>query len=116
MSVPVAAESRTAIALSLPRQDNNTTTFSYCMEGDSMVQAHIPHGALLIADRSVQPQSGMIVVAEVDGKMTVRRLVRTRKLLVLHADNPAYRPMPVTADTQLRIHGVVTTIIIRPGS
>lgn len=90
------------------------STFCFRMEGDSMINAHIPDGALLIADRSVKPQSGMIVVAAVNGEYTVRRLVQTRKLLVLHADNPSFRPMPVTPELHLEVHGVVTTIIIKP--
>ena len=84
------------------------------MEGESMINAHIPDGALLIADRSVKPQSGMIVVAAVNGEYTVRRLVRTRKLLVLHADNPSFRPLPITPELKLEVHGVVTAIVIRP--
>jgi DNA polymerase V len=92
----------------------STSTFCFRMQGESMINAHIPDGALLIADRSVKPQSGMIVVAAVNGEYTVRRLVRTRKLLVLHADNPSFRPIPVTPEIQLEVHGVVTTIIIRP--
>jgi DNA polymerase V len=91
---------------------SSATTFCFRMEGESMINAHIPDGALVIADRSVKPQSGMIVVAAVNGEYTVRRLVQTRKLLVLHADNPSFRPMPVTADMQLEVHGVVTAIII----
>ena len=83
------------------------------MEGESMINAHIPDGALLIADRSIKPQSGMIAVVAVNGEYTVRRLVRTRKLLVLHADNPAFRPMPVTPELHLEVHGVVTAIVIR---
>ncbi len=91
-----------------------STTFCFRMEGESMINAHIPDGALLIADRSVKPQSGMIVVAAVNGEYTVRRLVRTRKLLVLHADNPSFRPLPITPELKLEVHGVVTAIVIRP--
>ena len=93
---------------------SSATTFCFRMEGESMINAHIPDGALLIADRAVKPQSGMIVVAAVNGEYTVRRLVQTRKLLVLHADNPSFRPMPITPDIRLEVHGVVTAIIIRP--
>lgn len=102
--------------LSLPALTDSSapTTFCFRMEGESMINAHIPDGALLIADRSVKPESGMIVVVAVNGEYTVRRLVRTRKLLVLHADNPSFRPLPVTPEIRLEVHGVVTTIIIRP--
>ena len=54
----------------------------------------------------------MIVVGAVNGEYTVRRLVRTRKLLLLHADNPSYRPLPLTPEIQFEVHGVVTGIII----
>jgi DNA polymerase V len=93
---------------------SSSSTFCFRMEGESMIDAHIPDGALLIADRSLKPQSGMIVVVAINGEYTVRRLVQTRKLLVLHADNASFRPMPVTPDMRLEVHGVVTTIIIRP--
>lgn len=105
---------RHEIPMSAYINSSSASTFCFRMQGESMINAHIPDGALLIADRSVKPQSGMIVVAAVNGEYTVRRLVRTRKLLVLHADNPSFRPVPVTPEIQLEVHGVVTAIIIKP--
>ena len=110
----VADHLRTDLSIPGLTGPSTATTFCFRMEGESMINAHIPDGALLIADRLVKPQSGMIVVAAVNGEYTVRRLVRTRKLLVLHADNPSYRPLPVTPEIQFEVYGVVTAIIIRP--
>ncbi len=114
MGFPAQVTDHLRAELSMPASNDISTASTFCfrMEGESMINAHIPDGALLIADRSVKPESGMIVVAAVNGEYTVRRLVRTRKLLVLHADNPSYRPLPVTPEIQFRVHGVVTAIII----
>lgn len=90
-----------------------TATFYFKVTGDSMINACIPNGALLVVDRAVRPVSGAIVLAVVNGEFTVRRLVQTRKTLVLHPENPAYKPLPVTEEMEMQVWGVVTAVVIR---
>jgi DNA polymerase V len=88
-------------------------TFYFKVTGDSMINACIPNGALLVVDRAVRPANGAIVLAIVHGEFTVRRLVQTRKALVLHPENPAYKPLPVTEEMGLQVWGVVTAVVIK---
>lgn len=49
------------------------STFTMKVTGDSMVGARIPDGATLVVDRSIAPWNGAIVVAVVNGELTVKR-------------------------------------------
>ncbi len=91
-----------------------STSFFYRVTGDSMSQAHIPDGALLVVDRSLRPANGDIVLVNLEGEQVVRRLVRTSRVLVLHPDNPSYRPQVITPQMHLTILGVVLAILIEP--
>lgn len=80
-------------------------TFFVEVEGDSMVEAGIHPGDLLVVDRAAEPTGGKIVVAAIDGELTVKRLRRKEDALWLVAENEAYPPIRVT--TELVIWGVV---------
>jgi len=90
-----------------------SATFYFRVSGDSMINASMPHGSLLVVDRSVTPASGMIVLAIVNGEFTVRRLIKTHKALVLHPENPAYKPVPVTEEMEMQVWGVVTAVVVK---
>jgi DNA polymerase V len=92
-----------------------STTFFFRVQGDSMVNANIPDQALLVVDRAMKACSGDIIVAVVNGELTVRRLVRTSRALVLHPENPVYKPLIVTREMNMTVWGTVTAIIIQPG-
>jgi len=55
----------------------------------------------------------MIVLAVVNGEFTVRRIVQTRKALVLHPENPAYKPFTVTEEMNMQIWGIVTAVVVK---
>ena len=90
-----------------------SATFYFRVSGDSMINASMPHGSLLVVDRSIKPTSGMIVLAIVNGEFTVRRIVQTRKSLVLHPENQAYKPLVVTEEMNMQVWGVVTAVVIK---
>jgi DNA polymerase V len=90
-----------------------TATFYFKVSGDSMINACIPHDSLLVVDRSLKPASGMIVLAVVNGEFTVRRIVQTRKSLVLHPENPIYKPLVVTEEMNMQVWGVVTAVVVK---
>jgi DNA polymerase V len=90
-----------------------TATFYFRVSGDSMINACMPHGSLLVVDRSLKPVSGMIVLAIINGEFTVRRIVQTRKSLVLHPENPAYKPLVVTEEMNMQVWGVVTAVVVK---
>ena len=82
--------------------------------GRSMQGAGIHDGDLLVVDRSITPEVGMVVVAVVDGEFTVKRLARGKEGMVLAAEHPGYAPIAIGPDTEVRMWGVVTSVIHRP--
>ena len=82
-------------------------TFFLRVTGDSMTGAGIHSGDLLIVDKSVTPADGMIVIAVVDGELTVKRLYSRHGKIRLEAENPAYRPIPIGSGQDLHVWGVV---------
>ena len=74
-------------------------TFFLRVRGDSMVGAGIHDGDLLIVDKSLTPQHGSIVIAEIHGELTVKRLCRKNGEIALLAENPAYRAISVNEES-----------------
>ena len=86
-------------------------TFMVRIIGDSMIGAGIHDGDLAIVDRSIEPRAGHVVVAVINGELTVKTLRRRGGVTSLEAANPAYRPIMVGDDADLQIWGVVTSSI-----
>lgn len=86
-------------------------TFFVSVSGDSMMNAGILNGDILVVDRSLTAQDGDIVLALVDGEFTVKRLQLSPLQLV--PANPAYEPITFSAEQQLEVFGVVTFVIGR---
>ena len=86
-------------------------TFFVRVSGDSMTGAGIHDGDLLIVDRSLEPKSGSIVIASVDGELTVKRLMTRDSIVTLVPENPNYPSQPVTGEHSLTIWGVVQSVI-----
>lgn len=78
--------------------------------GDSMINAGIQPGDLLVVDRSIQPAHGDIVIAGFHGELTVKRL-ELKPAVRLVACNPAYPPINVPEDAELYTQGVVMHVI-----
>ena len=86
-------------------------TFFVRAQGDSMVGAGIHDGDLLVVDRSLTPVPGRVVIAALDGELTIKRLGRGPEGLRLEAENDAYPVIEIGEDTDARIWGVVTSVI-----
>lgn len=92
---------------------NPIATFFMRASGHSMDGAGIHDGDLLIVDRSITPSHGSIVIAVIDGGLTVKRL-RKRGMRVSLIPEPntldqgAYVPIEVGEETDATIWGVVT--------
>ena len=81
-------------------------------EGESMVGAGILSGDRLLVDRAVEPQNGDVVVAAVDGELTVKRFSqRGRRPPVLLAANPNYPSIELCEGQELVVWGVVTYVL-----
>lgn len=90
---------------------NPVATFFVRVAGDSMREAGISHGDILVVDRSLEATSGKIVIAIVNGELTVKRLMRNQTSCRLLAANPDYPPVEITEDTDFNVWGVVTSVI-----
>lgn len=86
-------------------------TFFLRVKGDSMLGAGIHDGDLLIVDRALDPVDGKIVIAVLDGELTVKRLERRKGIIRLVPENPAFPPIEVKNEQDLVIWGVVTNVI-----
>lgn len=85
-------------------------TFFVRVQGDSMRDANIHSGDILVVDRSLNPTSGKIVVAVINGDFTVKRLLIEKGNIYLMPENPKF-PRIKVSDTDFQIWGVVTYII-----
>ena len=90
---------------------NPAATFYVRVKGESMRDAGIHPGDILIIDRSVTPADRQIVVAMIDGEFTVKRFRKHGSKITLEAENPAFQPIEIGENQELTIWGAVTYII-----
>ena len=86
-------------------------TFFVRVQGDSMEKAGIYDGSILIVDRAVEAEDGSIVVAAVDGELTVKRLRVARDRCWLVPEHNQYDAIEVTGEREMVVWGVVQHVI-----
>ena len=86
-------------------------TFFVRVTGDSMIGAGIHSGDLLVVDRSLEPADKNVVVAVLDGELTVKRLFKQNGILRLLPENLSYQPIEISPQQTIEIWGVVTSVI-----
>ena len=86
-------------------------TYLVKVNGDSMKEAGIHTGDVLIVDKSLTPANNKIVVAVIDGEFTVKRFRKEKGEISLVPANDAYPPIKVNGDRDIKVWGVVTYII-----
>ncbi len=91
--------------------DNPASTFCAWAEGDSMQDLGILDGDLMVIDRSLAPRHDDVVVADMNGAFTVKRLARKSQGDFLMPANPDYPPIPIRPSDEVRIWGVVVRVI-----
>jgi DNA polymerase V len=90
---------------------NPAATFLVRVQGQSMINAGIHDGDLLVVNRSLEPRSDSIVVAVVNGELTVKRLKLEEGRCWLMPENPDYPPLEIREGMDLTIWGVVAHVI-----
>ena len=85
-----------------------TSTYIIRVSGHSMEGAGISDGDELIVNRALEPKDGSIVVAVLDGELTVKRLRITATGVVLQAENPDYPDIVVPELSSLNVWGVAS--------
>lgn len=86
-------------------------TFGLRVRGDSMKDAGILEGDLVVVEPTPAPREGQVVAALIDGESTLKRLVRVKGRWFLKAENAAYPALHPRSD--LVIQGVVRAVIRR---
>ncbi|MCZ2129893.1 MAG: translesion error-prone DNA polymerase V autoproteolytic subunit [Bacteroidia bacterium] len=90
---------------------NPSATFYGRVKGDSLKNAGISNGDLLIIDRSLEPTNGKIAVCYIDGEFTAKRVQISKKEILLIPENENYQPIRVTEENNFLIWGIVTHVI-----
>jgi len=108
---PSPAEEELADNLSLDDLliQNPEATFLLKVSGDSMSEAGILPGDMVLVDKGEQPKNGDIVIAEVDGQWTMKYLRKRGENVMLLPANPKYQP--IKPKKELKIAGVVTAVV-----
>jgi DNA polymerase V len=91
--------------------EHPAATFFVRVIGDSMQNAGMQSGDILIVDRALEAKSGDIVLAVIDGEFTVKRFVKLNDKLFLVPENPAYKEIEIKGNMQFEVWGVVTNVI-----
>jgi len=86
-------------------------TFFVRVKGESMHDAGIQSGDILVVDRSLAPTDRKIVVAMIDGEFTVKRFRNQEGRIFLEAANDQFPKIEVSGDQELVVWGVVSFVI-----
>ncbi|KIE05123.1 Protein UmuD [Candidatus Jidaibacter acanthamoeba] len=87
------------------------STYLVRATGLSMINAGIHPDDLLVVDRSLEPQHGKIVIAAIEGELTVKRLYKDKEKILLLPENSEFQPIDITDKESIVIWGVVTNVI-----
>ncbi len=86
-------------------------SFYVRVSGESMLNAGIFPNSLLLVDRAEIAAHGDVVIAVLDGELTVKRLYQRDGIVRLDAENPAYPNLDIAVNQELIIWGVVRACI-----
>ncbi len=108
---PTAAEEELVDTMSIDEYliEHKEATYMLEVKGDSMIDAGIQEGDLVIAERGREPKLGDIVIAEVDQGWTMKYYRKTNGKVWLEPANKAYPP--IYPEQDLKIAAVVKGVI-----
>ena len=92
----------------IPRPNS---TFIVRARGDSMIGSGIYPGDLLIVARSLSPRNGSIIIAVLDGELSVKGLKLNNDQVTLSSSNPNYSDVIVSEEMDFTIWGVCTNVV-----
>ena len=110
---PSPADDFKELRISLDRElvRNKESTFYARVSGDSMENAGLSDGDLIVIDRALDPLKNKIAVCFLDGEFTVKRIIEKGSKLYLKPENKDYSEIEIKDDNQLIIWGIVTYVI-----
>ena len=110
---PSPADDFKEVRISLDKElvKNEESTFYARVSGDSMIEAGLDDGDLLVIDKSLNPENGKIAVCFIDGDFTVKRIVKEKDKFYLKAENRKYKTIEITEENEIVIWGIVQYVI-----
>lgn len=90
---------------------DSESTFMLKIVGDSMIDAGINDGDIVIVDKEKSPENSKIVVALLEDSATVKRFFKKRDTIILHPENPSYNDIVISQNENINILGVVVGLI-----
>ena len=110
---PSPADDFKEVRISLDNElvSNSESTFYARVNGNSMENAGISDGDLLIIDRSVEPENNKIGICFLDGEFTVKRIIKRKERIYLKPENKNYKEIEIKDGDELIIWGIVTYVI-----
>jgi len=88
----------------------NGTFFALEINGDSMINAGINNGDVVVIRQQSHAEQGEIIAAYINGSATLKRLSHKEHNIVLLPENPNYEPIPIKSGEDFRILGVFKCI------
>ncbi|MDP3699312.1 MAG: translesion error-prone DNA polymerase V autoproteolytic subunit [Hylemonella sp.] len=88
-----------------------TAAYQMVVRGESMRDAGIDDGDVAIIDRGIEPRSGQIVVAVLDGEYTIKHLWQRAGRIKLKAANPTYADIVPKDGQTIEIWGIVVATL-----
>jgi repressor LexA len=112
---PSPAEEELVDLLSLDEflVEHPEATYMLTVSGDSMIEAGIHPGDIVLVERGRQPRNNDIVVAHVDEEWTLKYFIRRRNRITLEPANKRYKS--ITPKQSLVIGGIVKAVIRKYG-
>jgi DNA polymerase V len=108
---PAESHSDTKLDLNGYLVKHPESTFLVKVEGNSMIEAGIFSGDILVVDRSIEPRNEHIVLAVLDGEFTVKRYVLSGQKAYLIPENKAFKAIEINTNSDFQIWGVVSFVI-----
>lgn len=110
--LPIGADAEVHSRLLLdPALFSRTPDYLLRVQGDSMIEDGILDGDLVAVRRDSEVRNGQIVVARLDGEVTIKRFERLAEGVRLLPRNPAYAPILIGEDRDLAIEGVFCGLV-----
>ena len=91
--------------------NNQPATFLVKVQGESMKNAGINSGDILVVDKSKEAVNGKIVVAVIDGELTVKRISKQKNKISLMPENENYQAIEIKNENDLMVWGVVVGVV-----
>ena len=110
---PSPADDFKEIRISLDEEliKNKEATFYARVSGDSMQDAGLSDGDLIVIDRALNIENNKICVCYLDGEFTVKRIIKRDRKLYLKPENKNYEEIEIKKDSELIVWGIITFVI-----